>query len=123
MIELNLVGWTAVLVPGVAAGALTALGGSWPVLPFAAAGAFIAWLITAVVDSYRWRSSEIRYAFDAPAERVQELAQQLVDAGIPAVFEIDRHAQAHGGCENSIKSRMRYRGEIDQRLADWDAAA
>jgi hypothetical protein len=57
-VQLNVVGWAALLAPGVLAGTLIALRFRLPLLPGAVVGGLVAWATGLVLDSRKWARLE-----------------------------------------------------------------
>jgi hypothetical protein len=57
-VQLNVVGWAALLVPGGLAGTLIALRLHLPLLPGAVVGGLVAWATGLVLDSRKWARLE-----------------------------------------------------------------
>lgn len=78
MIELNAVGWAAVLAPGAVLGGLAGLFTRRPISACAVVGAATSWLSALTIDAVRWRSSEI--SMRLPGELADEETERVVRA-------------------------------------------
>lgn len=118
MVQLNVVGWAALLVPGGTLGLATAWFGGASVLAGAAVGATVAWALALVVDTVRWRASDICFSCpDLSRDALDRLVGELHVVGVDASIEVDMHGSNSDKTTFQIRSRMRFRRIIERRLA------
>ncbi|MEO5899624.1 MAG: hypothetical protein ABIR68_05775, partial [Ilumatobacteraceae bacterium] len=78
LVQLNVVGWAALLVPGATLGLVTARLRGAPVIAGAAIGALAAWVFGLVVDTARWRASDICFSCPSvPRATLDRLVEEL----------------------------------------------
>ncbi|CAB4363533.1 MAG: hypothetical protein F2681_06190 [Actinobacteria bacterium] len=119
MVQLNVVGWAALLVPGATLGLATAWFGSASLLAGAALGAALPWALALVVDTVRWRASDICFSCpDVPRDALDRLLGDLHVVGVDASIEVDMHGSNSDKTIFQIRSRMRFRRIIERRLAE-----
>lgn len=122
MMQLNVVGWAALLVPGATLGLATAWFGGASVLAGAAVGAAVAWALALVVDTVRWRASDICFSCpDVPRAALDRVVGELHVVGVDASIEVDMHGSNSDTTMFQIRSRMRFRSIIERRLAELNA--
>ena len=118
MVQLNVVGWVALLVPGVTLGLLTARLGGESAMVGAAVGAVAAWVLGMVVDTARWRASDICFSCpDVPRAALDRLVDHLHADGVDASVEVGLQGSEEDETVFQIRSRMRFRGIVERRLA------
>ena len=119
MVQLNVVGWAALLVPGATLGLVGARLGGAPVLAGAAVGAVVAWALALVVDMVRWRASDICFSCpDVSRATLDRVVGELHVIGVDASIEVDMHGSDSDKTMFQIRSRMRFRSIIERRLAE-----
>lgn len=119
MVQLNVVGWAALLIPAATLGLLTARLRGASVMLGAAIGAVFAWALGLVVDTVRWRASDIWFTCpDVPRESLDRLVGELQVGGVDASIEVDLHGSNEDKTVFQIRSRMRFRSIIERRLAE-----
>ncbi len=123
MVQLNVVGWAALLVPGATLGLATAWFSEAPMLAGAAVGATVAWTLALVVDTVRWRASYICFSCpDVPRAALDRLVGELHGVGVDASIEVDMQGPDADKTVFQIRSRMRLRSIIERRLAELNAS-
>jgi hypothetical protein len=123
MVRLNVVGWAALLVPGATLGLLTAWFGGVSVLAGAAVGAAVAWALALVVDTVRWRGSDICFSCpDVPRATLDRIVGELQAGGVDASIEVDMQGSDADKTVLQIRSRMRFRSIVERRLAELNAS-
>jgi hypothetical protein len=119
MVQLNVVGWASLLVPGATVGLATALLGGASVLAGAAVGAAVAWALALVVDSVRWRASDICFSCpNIPRAALDRLVGELHVVGVDASIEVDIHGSNYDRTILQIRSRVRFRSIVERRLVE-----
>ncbi len=119
MVQLKVAGWAALLVPGATLGLATAWFGGKSALAGAAVGAAVAWALALVVDTVRWRASDICFSCpDLPRAALDRLVGELHVVGVDASIEVDMHGSSSDKTIFQIRSRMRFRRIIERRLAE-----
>jgi hypothetical protein len=123
MVQLNVVGWAALLVPGAAVGLATAWFGGASVLAGAAVGATVAWALALVVDTVRCRASDICFSCpDLSRDALDRLVGELHVVGVDASIEAETHGPDADKTVFQIRSRMRFRRIIERRLAELNTS-
>lgn len=121
MVQLNVLGWAALLVPGATVGLATAWFGGASVLAGAAVGAAVAWALALVVDTVRWRASDICFSCpDLSRDALDRLVGDLHVVGVDASIEVNMHGSNSDKTIFQIRSRMRFHRKIERRLAELD---
>ena len=119
MVQLNFVGWAALLVPGAILGLVTARLGGASAMAGAAVGAVAAWALGLVVDTVRWRASEICFSCpDVPRAALDRLVGELQVGGVDASIEVDMHSSDAETTVFQIRCRMRFRSIVERRLEE-----
>jgi len=122
MVHLNVIGCAALLVPGATLGLVGARLGGASLLEGAAVGAAAAGALALVVDTVRWRASDICFSFpDVPCATLDRVVGELRVVGVDASIEVDMHGSDSGNTMLQIRSRMRFRSIIERRLAALNA--
>ena len=86
-IELNAVGWAALVGAGLAAGALSAIAGTPPLVALPA-GVVAAWLVVLVLDYLRWRNGRVGIGRDGLDPVTGDaIVARLRSMGIDASYE------------------------------------
>lgn len=86
-VELNLAGWSTLVAAGLAAGGLSVVAGTPPVVALPA-GVVAAWLVALVLDTVRWRNSYTGMGRGGLDEiNGQAIVARLRDARIDANYE------------------------------------
>ena len=123
MVQLNIVGWAALLVPGATLGLVAAVLGGASVLAGAAVGAVVVWTFALVVDTVRWRASDICFSCpDVPRAALDRLVGELHVVGVDASIEIDMHGSDSDKTIFQIRSRMRFRSIVERRLVELNTS-
>lgn len=85
----------------------------------AAIGAVIAWALGLVIDTVRWRASDICFSCpDLPRATLDRAVAELHDIGVNAALEVDMHGSNPDATIFQIRSRMRLRSIVERRLAE-----
>jgi hypothetical protein len=123
MVQLNVVGWAALLVPGATLGLVTARLVGVSVMAGAAVGATVAWALALVVDTVRWRGSDICFSCpDVPRATLDRVVGELHEIGVNAALEVDMHGSNSATTMFQIRSRMRFRSIIERRMAELNTS-
>jgi hypothetical protein len=121
-VQLNVVGWSALLVPSALLGALIARLLEWSVIRGVAIGAIAAWRTGLVVDGARWRASSITYNCpDLSRAVLDRLVDDLREVGVHLSIELNAIESESDRPVWKICTRMRHRRLLDRRLADLTA--
>lgn len=117
--KLNVVGWAALLVPGATLGLVGARLGGASVMGGAAVGGVAAWALALVVDTVRWRASDICFSCpDVPLAALDRVVGELQAGGVDASIEVGMHGSDAEETVFQIRSRMRFRSIVERRLAE-----
>ena len=120
--QLNVVGWGALLVPSALLGALIARLLEWSVIWGLAIGAITAWCVALVVDEARWRASSITYNCpDLSLSVLDRLVDDLREVGVDLAIELNEIESQSDRPVWQIRTRMRHRRLLDRRLAELTA--
>ncbi|MEP7114537.1 MAG: hypothetical protein ABI862_14825 [Ilumatobacteraceae bacterium] len=120
--ELNVVGWGALLVPAALLGALIAGLLDWSVIRGLAIGAIAAWCFGLVVDHARWSASSITYNCpDLSRSVLDRLVDDLREVGVDLSIELNAIESQSDRPVWQIRTRMRHRRLLDHRLAELTA--
>ncbi len=120
--QLNVVGWGALLVPAALLGALIAGLLDWSVIWGLAIGAIAAWCFGLVVDRTRWRASSITYNCpDLSRSVLDRLVDDLRGVGVDLTIEVNEIEPRNDSLAWQIRTRMRHRRLVERRLADLAA--
>jgi len=123
MVQLNVVGWAALLVPGAILGLVTSRLRSASVTMGAAIGAVISWALGLVIDTVRWRASDICFSCpDVPRAALDRLVGELRGRRVEASIEVDMQGPDADKTVFQIRSRMRFRRIIERRLAELNTS-
>jgi hypothetical protein len=123
MVQLNVVGWAALLVTGATLGLLTAWCGGASVLAGVAVGAAVAWALALVVDTVRWRGSDIYFSCpDVPRATLDRVVRELQAGGVDASIEVDMQGSNADKTVFQIRSRMRFRIIVERQLAELNTS-
>lgn len=117
-IQLNFVGWSVLLTPGIVVGLLVALLLNSQLLVGAAIGVSGAWVIAFFVDAVRWRNSPITISCaETPVEVLEQLVSELAAEGLEVRLERNNHLSGELMRDAwMIRSRMKYHNAIMRRL-------
>jgi hypothetical protein len=117
MVQLDVVGWFALLAPASTAGAFLAHCSGRGRVNGAVSGAGVAWLMGVVVDSLRWRRCAVSFNCpDVPVEELERLVERLHADGIGVVLELD-NAQSAGDGGWRLRTTTRHRNAVGHRVA------
>jgi hypothetical protein len=86
-VQLNVVGWAALLAPGGLAGLLIALRFHLPPVPGAVVGGLVAWATGLVLDSGKWARLETEIAANHELSQLQALTSRLQAEGVTVRIE------------------------------------
>lgn len=121
-VQLNVVGWGALLVAAALLGALIAGLLEWSVIWGLAIGAIAAWCIGLAVDYARWRVSSITYNCpDLSRSVLDRFADDLREVGVDLAIELNEIESQNGRPVWQIRTRMRHRRLLERRLAELTA--
>jgi len=121
-VQLNVVGWGALLVPAALLGALIAGLLNWSVIWGLAIGAIAAWCFGLVVDHARWRASAITYNCPDPLRSVLDrLVDDLRGVGVDLAIELNEIEPRSDSPVWQIRTRMCHRLLLERRLAELAA--
>lgn len=121
-VQLNVVGWGALLVPSALLGALIARLLELSVISGLAIGAISAWAIGLVVDYARWRASSITYSCpDLLRSVLDRLVDDLREVGVDLAVELNEMESPSDRPVLQIRTRMRHRRLLERRLAELNA--
>ena len=119
MVQLNVVGWGALLIPSAVLGALIARLLEWPVICGLAIGAIVAWCVGLVVDDARWRANSITYNCpDLSRLVLDRLVDDLREVGVDLAVELNEIESQSDRPVWQIRTRMRHRRLLERRLAE-----
>lgn len=122
MVQLNVVGWVALLIPSALLGALMARLVDWSVIRGLAIGAIAAWCIGLVVDYTRWRASSITYNCpDLSRSVLDRLVDDLREVGVDLAIEPNELESQSDRPVWQIRTRMRHWRLLERRLAELSA--
>ncbi len=97
--------------------------GSASAMMGAAIGAVIAWALGLVIDTVRWRASDICFSCpDVPRAALDRLVGELQTGGVEASIEADMQGPDADKTVFQIRSRMRFRRIIERRLAELNTS-
>ena len=123
MVRFNVVGWAALLVPGATLGLVAAWLRRASVMTGAAIGAAIAWALGIVIDTVRWRASDICFSCpDVPRNTLDRLVGELQGRGVEASIEVDMQDADADQTVFQIRTRMRFRSIVERRLAELNTS-
>ncbi len=111
-VQLNAVGWLAVLAPGAFAGLTFGLVTNNHVLAMIALGVVAAWGVGLIVDYSKWRQGGIGFDITDLSENDRlQLVTRLERNGVP--FDIEHRLMGRDQQYRSLKSTMRERRRIE----------
>ncbi len=87
MVELNVVGWAALLAPPALAGGVAPLVVGWHPTVGALAGAGAALVVAVAWDRWRWRNSVVSVSSDVDLEQLRRVAERLRAEGIDVTVD------------------------------------
>jgi hypothetical protein len=87
MVELNAVGWSALLTPPALAGGVASLAAGRPPAVGALAGAGAAFVVAVAWDRWRWRNSVVSVSSDLDLEELRRVADRLRAEGIDVTVD------------------------------------
>ena len=87
MVELNVVGWAALLAPPAMAGGVTSLVVGWHPTVGALAGAGAALVVAVAWDRWRWRNSVVSLSSGVDLEQLRRVAERLRAEGIDVTVD------------------------------------
>ena len=120
--QLNVVGWGALLIPAALLGALIAGLLDWSVIGGLAIGAIAAWCFGLVVDHARWRVSSITYNCpDLSRSVLDGLVADLRGVGVDLAIELNEIESRSDAPVWQIRTRMRHRRLLERRLEELAA--
>lgn len=86
-VQLNAIGWVALLLPGGLAGMLIALLFGFPSLLGAVFGGLVAWTTALVLDSRKWARFETEISVNHELPKLEDLTGRLQAQGVPVRIE------------------------------------
>ena len=117
MVQLNAVGWLAVLTPGVALGVAIAAVVRWSLLLGAVVGGLFSWVVAVAVDTFRWRNSSMGVdVTDLDLAIVQAAIADLRAIGVDVQLDTSNFASVEG-VEVHLRARMKHRQRVEAALA------
>ncbi len=120
--QLNVVGWCALLVPAALLSALIAGLLDWSVIWVPAIGAIAAWCFGLVVDHARWRASSVTYNCpDLSRSVLDRRFDDLREVGVDLTIELNAIESQSDSPVWQIRTRMCHRLLLDRRLAELTA--
>jgi hypothetical protein len=87
MVELNVVGWSALLAPPALAGGVASLAAGRPPAVGALAGAGAAFVVAVAWDRWLWRNSVVSVSSDLDLEELRRVADRLRAEGIDVTVD------------------------------------
>ena len=117
MVQLNPVGWLAVLTPGVALGVAIAAVVRWSLLLGAVVGGLLSWVLAVAVDAFRWRNSSMGLdVTDLDRAIVQAAIADLRAIGVDVQLDMSNIASAEGA-EVHLRALMKHQQRVETALA------
>ncbi|MEO5900895.1 MAG: hypothetical protein ABIR68_12315, partial [Ilumatobacteraceae bacterium] len=78
-----------------------------------------AWVFGLVVDTARWRASDICFSCPSvPRATLDRLVEELHAGGVDASIEVEMQSSDADTTVFLIRSRMRFRSTVERRLAE-----
>lgn len=129
MMELNAVGWSALLAPPAVVGGVVALALGRPVAVVALGGAGAALVVTVAWDRWRWSNSVVSVSSDLDLDDLRTVADRLRAEGVDATVEtIDRGPIVQSDSDDEdvarwqLTTRQRWLNRVLAALDDASAA-
>ena len=117
MVQLNPVGWLAVLTPGVALGVAIAAVVRRSLLIGAVVGGLLSWVVAVAVDTFRWRNSSTGLnVTDLDLAIVRAAIADLRAIGVDVQLDTSNFASAEG-VEVHLRALMKHRQRVEAALA------
>lgn len=114
--ELNLLGWTAVLMPGLAIGLTAGWLSGRAILLFAFGGVALSWMFALGLDHVSWRRISFGLSDSRlTADEARSVVTSLRATGVEADLEVDTKPGT-GAPEWRIRSTNRYRAAVRRAI-------